>query len=457
VGLELLRCFLRWRDDDEEPNRWRCKGYRVSPQSRSNRMISRVRRPVRLDFARFRFSVEQGVPKPEGGKLPYLPWMDGMRAIAVIVVMLFHELVSQIGFRPAWNFAGGQYGVDIFFAISGFLITSLLLIEQRRRGTISFAGFYMRRVRRILPALWTLLAVVIVVALFANDTGDMLARVGIAGGFATDWVMALTHFNMDELGQTWSLAVEEQFYLLWPLLLTCLVVLTRRRRRMLPVAVAALTAVLLLEVVRAAHDGWSGQRIYYGLDTRAAALGLGAVLGSLYATGMLPSARRVRLILGPVALVAVVVVAPAFRNQQWLAKVVRHLGLGYHAGYAEALTYAAVALTATLVIWYLLIAPNAIAGRVLAWGPIRWIGRISYGLYLWDGTLTSWLTPRFVGVSGWGLVAIHFAVVFAAATASYYLIERRFMRRRAGTATKPTEPVTTSRVTPSPAASTVPS
>ncbi len=356
--------------------------------------------------------------------------MDGLRAIAVIAVMFYHELVAQIFFGPAWNFSGGQYGVDIFFAISGFLITTLLLLEHQRTNRISFTGFYKRRARRILPALWTLLAIVAVVGLFGSETRDTLARVGIATGFASNWVMAATHFGMAEIGQTWSLSVEEQFYFVWPLLLTGLLVLTRKRPQWLPVWVAGLTLLLLLEVVRAVHDGWGGQRIYYGADTRAAALGLGACLGTLYSTGRLPAGRRTRMVLAPVALLAVVAVAPAFHNWTWAATVVGHLGFSHGQPYAVFLTYACVALATTLVIWYLLITPTAIVGKVLAWEPIRWVGRISYGLYLWDGTLTAWTHPSVIGITGWWLMPVHFAMVFAAATASYYLLERRFLTRR---------------------------
>jgi peptidoglycan/LPS O-acetylase OafA/YrhL len=209
---------------------------------------------------------------------PHIGGLDGIRAIAVIGVLGFHAGVR--------GFGGGLLGVDIFFVLSGFLITSLLLDEWSATGTVSFRRFYERRARRLLPGLFLLLLLVAAYAQWFAETdtlstlrGDALSTILYVANwrFIFSGQSYFVHFGPPSpLLHTWSLAVEEQFYLVWPAV--ALFVLRRRGRRGLAVAAsifmvasAVLTAVLL-------RDGVSVSRLYYGTDTRTQELMAGAVL-----------------------------------------------------------------------------------------------------------------------------------------------------------------------------------
>jgi peptidoglycan/LPS O-acetylase OafA/YrhL len=214
-------------------------------------------------------------------RLPYLPGLDGLRALAVIAVLLYH---AELPWIP-----GGFLGVEVFFVISGYLITTLLLAEWRQRGRIDLKAFWLRRARRLLPALYLLLVVTLAYAVVflpgevAGLRGDAVAALG----YVTNWYLVLGHESYFEaigrpslLKHLWSLAVEEQFYLLWPpvLALGLGVGATRwRERRVLlgALALAAASALLMALLYRPEVDL---SRVYFGSDTRAAGLLIGAAL-----------------------------------------------------------------------------------------------------------------------------------------------------------------------------------
>ncbi|MHB8468049.1 MAG: hypothetical protein ACYDD7_24800, partial [Acidimicrobiales bacterium] len=175
---------------------------------------------------------------------------------------------------------------------------------------------------------------------------------------------------------------------------------------------------------------WSFIRVYYGLDTRAASLGCGALLGALYVYGLLPRGRVVRLVRPILAILGVLLAAQLLRNVGYLIILALHHGLAQDVRYAGFSIYFLTALGTTLLIWELVDSPAHLGHRLLSWAPLVAIGRISYGLYLWDGTLTPWLSHDSIGVDGWALVATRTALTFVAATASWFLIERRFRARR---------------------------
>ncbi|MBX5464626.1 MAG: acyltransferase, partial [Clostridia bacterium] len=211
----------------------------------------------------------------------YIPGLDGLRALAVIAVVAYHLGLPQA--------AGGLLGVDVFFVISGYLITDQLVAEYRRSGRIHLGQFWLRRARRLLPALYfMLLAVAAWLALFdparlASLRGDLLA----AFLYVSNWwfifhkVSYFARFGPPSpLGHLWSLAVEEQFYLLWPLLLLAGLRLFRRPRRLLP-PVLLLGALSALAMALLFQPGGDPTRVYDGTDTRAFALLLGAALALL--------------------------------------------------------------------------------------------------------------------------------------------------------------------------------
>ena len=200
----------------------------------------------------------------------------------------------------------------------------------------------------------------------------------------------------------------------------------RRHIVALGVGVVATLAVLWPEV--ATHQGWSLQRIYYGLDTRASGLGVGALLGALATLGLLPAGRvwtilrRVAAGVGGVTLIALI------HDPTYADRLATKAGV--NAAYGQSAVFAIIGIATTLVIWELIVAAPHLGHRLLSWPPLVAIGRISYGLYLWDAAVVTWVNPT--KGRGWPLVALHLALTFAAATASWFLIERRFRARKPG-------------------------
>jgi len=323
-------------------------------------------------------------------RLSWRPELDGIRGLAVIIVVISHWLEPTGVFE-----AGGQVGVTLFFVLSGFLITSILTDEFARRGEISLTAFYQRRFLRLGPALAVVLVVYLVwtTLLGIDRVGDV-----VAAAFYAANLVQLSHGGMHELGHLWSLAVEEQFYLVWPVVLIAILRWARR-----PAAVIALLAVALLVwhtgLYLATFD-WS--RAYFATDTVAFALVAGAALalgrhsqprmGAMFGLGLLLVASLANHQTGIGAAMMILVVAP-----------VAVLGsLGLIAGSAS-------------VPW-------------LAARPLVWFGRISYGLYLWHGLLNGMLGNAY-GL-GWDVSARVLAIPAAIALAwvTYRLVERPALR-----------------------------
>jgi hypothetical protein len=224
----------------------------------------------------------------EGVQLPYLPGLDGMRALAVFAVLLYH---AQLPWIP-----GGFLGVEVFFVISGYLITALLLAEWRQLGRINLKAFWLGRARRLLPALYLVLAVTLAYAVvFLPEQLAGLRNEAIAAlGYVANWYLVFGHESYFEavgrpslLKHLWSLAVEEQFYLLWPPVLALglsVGAMRWRQHRVLLVALvgAAIAALLMAILYRPEVDP---SRIYYGTDTRAAGLLIGAALAFVWIPG----------------------------------------------------------------------------------------------------------------------------------------------------------------------------
>jgi len=359
-------------------------------------------------------------------RLTHLTSLDGLRGIAILAVMLCN----------AWYLPGGFLGVDIFFVLSGFLITALLLQEWQHTGTIRLGAFYARRALRLLPALFTLLAVVLLAPGLFYLSAPPWKDAAIAAFYATNWVNAFGLRKLAILDHTWSLTVEEQFYVLWPPLVLALLALRIRRRWILAMVVLGIGASTGLRLLL-----WDGpasiNRLYYGLDTRFDALLVGCLVALLMSWDLIPRTRKavtaIRVIAGACAPVLVLLLVTADRESR----------LTYHG--LSTIACAAVAG----VLLHVVYCPSRFRILVLENAPIVWIGRISYGLYLWHNPifvdLLNSTRMAKLGLSGLPALVVRFILAFAVAALCFYLIERPFLRLKrrfggAGAAAPPSAP-----------------
>jgi peptidoglycan/LPS O-acetylase OafA/YrhL len=318
-------------------------------------------------------------PDPPPLHLGYRPPLDGLRGVAILAVMAFHGGLIR----------GGFLGVDLFFVLSGFLITTLLLEELGRRGSIHLGHFYARRALRLLPALFALVIACSIVVVTTGGTEEA----GIFGSAAL-WVIfylanwaSFFGYPLHVLRHTWSLAIEEQFYFLWPALLVVLTRVTASRARLLGVVVSGVGISVLLRLWQwVAPDAVT--HLYARLDWRGDALLVGCALGVLAAGNWLPASRRARGWLLGGAVAGAAVLTAAFLGASWDA-------LYMHGGGATL-----VALSVGALIVEALVAPAGRIARFLAFPPLVWTGRISYGLYLWH-------FPIFFALSGLAYQQIH--------------------------------------------------
>jgi peptidoglycan/LPS O-acetylase OafA/YrhL len=349
----------------------------------------------------------------------YRPGLDGVRALAVLAVILYHGKVS-------WAH-GGFLGVDVFFVLSGFLITSLLISERDRGGRIDLVGFWTRRARRLLPALFLVLVGVAVYAVVWAQPTELskLRSDGLATLlYASNWKFIFegtSYFQAFQtpspLAHTWSLAIEEQWYLLWPLALPLVLRMCRGRRKVTAafIGTCAIGSAALMAVLF--HAGADPSRVYYGTDTRAQALLIGAVLALLTA-GRQPALSLdtpnrpvlVQLLGVTGAVVIAVLVARANATGAFL----------YRGGFALAALAAAAFVAAA--------ATDGPVSRALSIRPLAAIGAISYGLYLWHWPVDVVVNESRTGLAGAGLFATQLGITFAIATASFFVVERPIRR-----------------------------
>jgi len=309
---------------------------------------------------------------------------------------------------------GGFLGVDIFFVLSGFLITTLLVREHEHHGTIRLGRFYMRRTLRLLPALLAL-----VVALHVWSTGFVfpeqvrqLRRETVATLFyVANWAQIAGYINpLGYFGHAWSLAIEEQFYIVWPLALRAM--LGRfSRKTILAILAAAATASALLRTALA-RDPESFSRAFHGSDTRAEALLIGCFLAICLLSPKVAAAARRSAIPRILGVFATATLALLFTQTSWPSDFV------FHGGFTLA------ALATALVLLDLETSPRGILARVLSWKPLVAIGQISYGLYLWHQPIVMAVAPWSVQASMAEINVLRFVATFAFATLSWFLVER---------------------------------
>jgi peptidoglycan/LPS O-acetylase OafA/YrhL len=380
-----------------------------------------------------RFHADGLADRPSATGSTRILGLDGLRAVAVLLVLGFHFGLGWLG--------AGFFGVDVFYVLSGYLITGLLLAEYERRERIGLAAFWLRRARRLLPALLLVLVAATLLVRFAGPSGAVPGYRGSALSalfYISNWWQIASSGNYfvatgatSPLTHTWSLAVEEQFYLVWPLVVLAVLHVAgpfRRGVRALLVVAAVGVVASVVEMAVLFNPGANPTRIYFGTDTHAQSVLVGAVLACLLTlverqrgeTGMDPAAR-----------------APAARAQLTavgLVGLALLVALSHSLGGSSPGTYRGgfilVAVCSALVIAAVVAVPGGFLARTLSVAPLVWLGTISYGIYLWHFPVVIFLDSQRSGLGGPALFALRTAVTVAVAAASFYLIERPVIEGR---------------------------
>ena len=365
-----------------------------------------------------------------------MPGLDGLRAIAVLAVIVFH-----LGFDWA---PGGLLGVGIFFTLSGYLITDILLSQLSARGRIAFGKFWLARARRLLPALFVMLAIVAAwVTVFGPAQPDQFRKAVVSSVFyVNNWEQIFANVSYfarfapeGPLNHLWSLSVEEQFYIFWPFLLLLGVKLVHERplpsgvRPRLALLAIVFALVSAIEMAVLYHPSLDPSRIYYGTDTRAAGLLFGAALAMVWPSRRLsrriaPQARNTLDALGVLGLLVIALMI-------WqVGEFDRFL---YQGGFI-------VLSLATVLVLMPLAHPACRLGNALGVLPLRWVGVRSYGIYLWQTPIIVLTGPGSHPPHSLLGKALQVVAIFVVAGLSWHFVEepirhgaigRFFARRRA--------------------------
>ena len=347
-------------------------------------------------------------------RVTYQPALDGLRAVAAIAVLLYHHHRGP-GFGRVGR--GGFLGVDVFFVLSGYLITSLLLKEHASSGSVAFGRFWGRRARRLIPALLVMLVLVVVLSRFVYSAGEQHKvhdELLYTLFYVENWHIAIWHGSLSSaIGHTWSLSVEEQFYLVWPVVLVGLLAVTRRWPRRLTLVLAGLAVASAVWTAL-----WlSPLRAFFGTDARAQELLVGATLAAVATRfGGLAVPERFRRMLNGAGVVLLVWLVAMLLGAPGSAAIWQRGGtLAFAIGTAMLIAIAVQALGPARVI---LTAPVLVA-----------IGQISYGVYLFHFPVFVW-TGAWTGVNRVMLLVIRVSITFAIAIASYRLVEQPIRKGR---------------------------
>lgn len=336
-------------------------------------------------------------------RLGYRPALDGLRGVAILAVLAIHT--HHIFGWPLLK--GGNAGVDIFFVLSGFLITALLVEEWGETGAIRLKSFYWRRALRLVPALLLLLVALNFLSgllLSPVEADETRRAMPVAFVYASDLALAFFNIRLGALQHTWSLAIEEHFYLIWPLLLVAGLKLGLGKRRLVMITLLLALASALQRAVL--HQlGAPPVRTYYGFDTRADGLLIGCAMGLCVSWGMVHFRSFKPLLAPSLVLIVVCMIATDY------ASPFMHLG-----------GFTLLAGATAVLIVNVVLSPSSYARGLLEFGPLVWIGRISYGLYLWHYVVFK--ATSFVALS-WPLkLGMAVAATFAVTSLSFYLIEQ---------------------------------
>jgi peptidoglycan/LPS O-acetylase OafA/YrhL len=342
-------------------------------------------------------------------RLGYRPELDGVRGISILLVLGLHFTPRLI--------PGGYFGVEVFFVLSGFLITSLLLQEWERTRSISLKDFYLRRALRLGPALIVyllLLGAYAFVFLNSERAGEIYSGILWTLSYISNWVIALKPaYQAGILTITWSLAVEEQFYLFWPLTLFFLLNKKVSKRWIIIIILLGL-AVIVLHRTWLWHTGASFRRLYYATDTRADGLMLGCLIGCLVSWWSMPRSRFFELSLKVLAVVAILFLG-------YLVLTVKASNPALFKG-----VFAVASLAIAMVLLVLVLWPGSPAFLLLRFPPLVWIGRISYGLYLWHWPVRGYIFGSSSQPTNRQIITA-LVLSFAITTISFYFVEQPFL------------------------------
>ncbi len=345
------------------------------------------------------------IPLTYSKRTGYLPTLDGWRALSILAVMLTHDDLHRIGsFKLSYPYNYGDKGVDIFFAISGILICTRLLEEENRFGAISLRGFYLRRIFRILPA--ALLYLIVIgtmgcVGWILVFRGEWFGALFFYRNYASLWGRHLIDRSSAWFtGHFWSLSVEEHFYLILPALL----ILIPKRLRVLVLSILA----IVVSVNRGIQLQFKPWNLIGGhTDVRLDSLIIPATLAIAIKSDSHLALRRI-LRVWPLFFLLTLLIIPASPGSYWQTTI--------------------LVVLFPMVIMGAILYPDNYLGILLEWSPLRFIGRISYGLYLWQ---MLFFTGHHYSLRPLGKLQsypLNFIATFACAIASYYLVERPMMR-----------------------------
>jgi peptidoglycan/LPS O-acetylase OafA/YrhL len=298
-------------------------------------------------------------------RLGYRPALDGVRGISILAVMFVHGGLFWMG-------QGGFLGVDIFFVLSGFLITSLLLEEWTQTGTVSFKNFYMRRALRLLPPLVLIIALCLLKVTFLpppQGTLPAAKSILVALFYLSNWMPGGVY---PPLFHTWSLGIEEQFYIVWPLLLFIFLWLRASNRSVLLFLVLAISVIAVHRALLwQGSVGLERNMVYTRLDTRTDSLLVGCIAGILVSRNLIPNKKWI------VSGIQVLTVISAAGMGFMLFTIPATSRFLYFGGFTL------IAVMVAIVIAHLFMAPLSVSTLILEFPLLRWFGRLSYGLYLW--------------------------------------------------------------------------
>lgn len=346
----------------------------------------------------------------------HLPALDGVRGIAILIVMIYHLEWLMPTLHDYVK--GGFLGVDLFFALSGFLITSILLNEYEKTSTISLKNFFIRRCLRLMPAFWFF---VICLYLFGTYLLPEFQASLVYGRhdfiyaltYTMNWYSATNPGFDSNLNHTWSLSIEEQFYIIWSLILYKAFAEKRKHEHILYLTLGLITVLSISRALRAL-TGADTRLLYYSTDTRIDSLLMGCGVSMVFIWKMLP-AETVKKVWFNLLLICSVIAA-----------FVVTFSLSHEDRNLYVFGLPMFNLAVAIMIFWLVSTKGTIIHKVLENSILRWIGNVSYALYLWHYLLYEYAKKEFV--PGGSQIFVGVTLAFVLAALSYYCVERPFLR-----------------------------